>query len=1540
MKVGRGLWYVAAAIVVLAALAFWQWPTLVRLAITTVVASAGRVRLSFETMTLTINRAVFQNVGVTSLGGEPIATVARLTVTYDLHDLLSGSGRLYGLESVVADSPHLIVVRRRDGTYNVPIPKLPAKTTAKQALTLRASVRDGSIEIVNESANAPPNQRHLYARSVEVDADISSLARSTYNVGLGFGERIDRLYPVRGRGEIDLMGGYINQQWTARALPIAGVVNFVVDSPSIRLDAGTLRDVDARYFALPDPDAGGMHPHLATSARLDGGRLSIAGLATPVDNLHGPVDINDDGLMTSALVASVAGIPAQVSGGIYDLKEPHLRIAVRGAGDLAQLRSAFVQARRLPMRGPLHFGLLIEGRATKPLTWIDLRSTGITYASASLERLDGLAAFDGRGADVIAFRGAYRGVAASVRGHIGLAKQTNAIELILGVHAPSGAIPYAGALLGQMPLDGLALATADDPKAIAVRGIITGTGAAARLDGIFNVDERGNGAIGPLYLRQPNGSLYVRIALDRSHALAVGLARVRNLSVPSANVSVDATVFGGEAKSAFGADGIARVKTAFGSVATQGLIALRGGSLEGGISGMAGGDASFGAGISGTPQSPRVSGTLVVAGGSYRHFDVNGSVAMAYANGALHFRNAALALGPLFIAATGSVTNVIPNGAFAPHYDLVTELHSSNVSALVAQVRPREAALVQGSVDANLRVRGTGLRPSFAGVMSIPEGSVNGLAFRDFHGAVGGDRDAFSLGGGGVTVGSTRVALGASITTAGRVDADVRAPYADLTDFNDFFDRGDTLAGTGALSLRARTRGTQIVASSGSAFFAGARYHQFALRTVAARWRSAGESIDANVALGGVDGSTLHFAGSVTPSAMTANGRATASNVDLGTWLPMLGLAAPITGRLSAQTTLAGRYPDAALSLHAMVSNGTLGRFPVERFEVRATASHGRGTIESADLDVPSLTTRASGTFGLRSGDRLALVAHSTSSNVGALLKEATGKDFAVAGTLDSTLRLGGTRARPQIRDTLVLQALRYGSLAIPRVAAAIGLDRDSVTVSGGEIDLARGKAFVSAKVPIRLSGSRISPGGGPISASVRASEIELSNFLALLPKGTQMNGRIDGEVIAVGSLDAPQLRGSLALRDGAFRGPMERSPVSGIVADLAFSGTRASLQSRATIGGGSLTAQGTAAVASLRHPASSTLNLQARATNARLDLPAYFQGVLNGSVAAVHENSSAAQLSGDLSLSDARIPLNAFLNMKGGGPSQESLPDIAFSNLRITAGNNVRVQNANVDIGATGDVTLGGRLAAPALAGSFRSTGGSLSFYRSFNLQSGTVSFERSSGVIPDVDAIATTFVANPPTAIRLHVTGAVTEMSIGLESDPSYSREQILGLLVGAQQFGAVRGINATGPSASIGSVGQQVALGQVNTLFTRTMLNPLSTSAANALGFTTVQITSDIQTGLGINAVEALGKNVNAVFSQTFGYPSTQAVTLELQPDPATGLRLAWYTSTGPTLFAVQQQPVAIANGVLNLNPWTQLPPPTGTNGVAFSYVRKFP
>ena len=1305
------------ALLAIVALAFWQWQALARMAIAAVVASVAHVHVVYGPTTLSSDRATFDDLELEALDGEPIATIGRLELAYDLRDLLPGGKRRYGLERIAIYSPHVTIVRHADGTFNVPIPALPASAGSNaRPLLLSARVRDGSADVVDQRLSLPAGARHLYARHLNADANLAPASRMQYAATLDYAERYGDWYPVRGRGDVDPARGYAVQTWSAPRLPIAGAANFAAGSASLALQSGMLRNAVVRYFALAD--RGALRPHLAGSAELLDGRVKTAALVKPVDRMRGRLELYDDGLIANGVVASIAGVPANVSGGIYDLRDPQLRLAIRGEGDLTVLRSAFAQTRRLALSGPLDFNLLVEGSTRRPLAWVGLRAPRVAYGSTPVDGLNGLVAVNGDEADLLNVGAGYRGANVELRGRVALQSRSRATSLLLNAIVPSSAIP-AG-LLAPMPLHAVAT-VGGEMRAPDIGGVLWGSGAGERVAGTFDLNGRGYGSVGPLRIERPNGSLYARIAFDRPRATILGAALAHHFTLAN-GAAVDGAFFGAERAATYGIQGRVRVGTQWGNADARALVASRNGALTGVAFGSGNGEASFAASVGGTTRSPKVSGTVVVSGGHYRDFNVNGDATVAFANGDLRVSDAAAAIGPLFVGANGSVTGI---AARAPRYDFAAQLRTADLGRLVAALRPQAAGLVEGSADATLRVTGAGADPAVSGVVHSGEGSVNGLAFREFEGRVSADRQALSVQSGRAVVGSTALAVDAGVSGGGS-NFDLRAPRADLADFNDFFDAGDMFAGTGSVAVSAATRGMRVVASSGEVRLRGAAYRRIELGDVAANWQNAGHAIAAGISVNGPHGA-FTAQGNVNPASAVVSLQARAANADLSTWLPVLGFSAPVTGRLNAQTTIAGRYPDVTMRLRAAVFGGTLGRLPVERFEIAADAAGGRGRIESLAFDVPSLTTTGSGTFGVHDGDPIALTLHSTSPNIGELIARATGRPSDVSGTLDSLLLVGGTRAQPQLRDTVVLASLRRGDLSIPRIAGEIDASRHMLAVREGEVDLTRGRALFAGSAPIAITRTRIAPAQGVLQASLTADDVELTNLAPLLPKGTQLGGRVDGTVSARGTVTSPQLAGALALRDGSYTGPMERSPITGIRARLAFDGTRAALDSNAIVGGGNVTVAGTGDVPSLRGPSQGRLNVTARVENARLDVPGYLTGTVNGNVVLARAGGELAQIGGEIALSNARIDPAAMLGSGRSGGSGSALPDIAFSGLRLTAANNVRLQSRSVDIGAAGSLVLGGRLSAPTLSGRIRATGGTLSFYRAFNIESGTVSFEGS---------------------------------------------------------------------------------------------------------------------------------------------------------------------------------------------------------------------
>jgi hypothetical protein len=1536
------------AIIILGVLAFFAfaWQPLVRFVIVSTVAQVGHVHLALGKTDVTLGRATLDDLRITSWQGEPIATIDRLRLDYDLREMFGKNARLFGLQRIEVDRPRVTIIRHADETYNIPVPK-PQPSNAKQSpLIARVRVNDGSIEVIDRSRTGSPTP--LYAQRINVDADVSAAALSRYTMSLAYGEQLQHLDALRGSGQIDMRDGYNDQHWTSAQLPVAGAIDFAINSPSVHLTSGTLRTIDLRIFSLPSTGRG-WRAHLAASGYLAGGAGSLAALNKPIYDMHGPLVVSEHGLLTPSASATVNGVNVRLSGGVIDLTNPQFRMALSGNANLTQLRALFAQAQHLPVSGPIDFSMLAQGRATAPQIWLAFHSPTIDYNRQIVTGTSGLVAVGNTEADIVGVSTHHGAIALTARGRVAFRSQPNAIQMLLAANAPSSAIPYATSALPPMQLGAVAVATANDLKTIAAQGLLTGASPAQTLDATFNIASNGSGTLGPVYTNGASGSLYTRVALNQPHGTTLALVDIRGVSVRAAHATVSATLLGTQHGKNLGAIVAANLRSTWGATTANGTLSSTNGRLAGAIAGTANvlsspGAASFGASIAGTPSSPRVASAFVLSNGRYRSFALNGNAGAVLSNGTLAIRDAALQLGPAFLGADGTIAGLRPGPTLTPRYNLNAQMQTSDLRTLAAQVPRVPAQLVQGSLDAGVHVTGAGRSPHVNGTIEAPEGSVNGLGFRSARATVTGDMTAMSVSGGRVTVGTTTIGFNAA-KNGSRTHVALTSPYTDLSDFNDFFDTGDTLRGNGSLALAADLDGAHLESSNGDAFLAGAHFRSIDLGNVAARWQSTHDTIGGVVAFGGESGQ-IRVAGNVTPALdnpMRSSLDLTASmkQLDLNTWTPMLGLQLPVTGRLNANATIAGRYPDLALNLNAALANATVGRVPVQRFDVAIAGANGRETIRSATLEVPSLTTVASGSFGLRPGDTIAIALHSTSTDIGPFLEVASGKHYDVAAALDSTMQVNGSLIEPHVTDALTLSSLRYANFVVPRIAGTIDVTKREVAIDDGEIDLEKGKVLVSAHTPVQV-GKKVTPGSGPVFASFTAQDVELSNAVAFLPKGTQAEGRIDGRVGVDGTIDAPRLNGSLTLANGTFSGPMEKSPITKLGATLAFNGTSATLQNaHATVGGGSFAADGTMSVTSLRSPSDIAFNIQTRADNTRLDMPNYFTGNLTANVGILRSEGGPITIGGNVEVASARVPLTAFFNPGAQKQGPSSLPAVAFSGLTIAVGRDVRVQSANVDIGATGSATLTGTLASPKMSGQFRSTGGTLSFYRTFNITSGTVAFSPSSGVLPDVDATATTFVTNPNTAIRLRATGPVTNMNLALESDPPYNRQQILGLLVGAQQFGAVQGVQGSTASGqfSLPSAATNVAVGQLNTVFTRSVLEPLSSSVGSALGFSDLQITSDMQSGLGLNASKALGKNVTATGSSTIGYPKTDSIAIEGRLSNASSLRLRWYQSQGPTLFNLDQ-PQTIGLGAVNLNPMTALTGIGNTNGVDLSFSRKFP
>jgi len=1659
----------------------------------------------FRTTHFDLSHVDLARVVVRSRRGEPILRADALHLSLRLRELLPGGTQGLAVSALSIVHPQLTLSRRKDGTFNFSQPASPGgkPSTFGPPFDVVARVRDGTLTLL-DPFNRIPAARRIRVANVEAAATLRPDVPSRFTASLAL-ERDGRRYPVRGAGTLDDAHGREDAHFTGRELPLGPLIDYALDTSAVHFAATDVHDLDLRLYALPDA-RGVLRRHLAATTFLRGGMLYLGGIAKPVRDIHGRIDVYDDGLIFKRLDASISGVPVVADGGLYDFAAPKFRLGVDGAGPLTELLALSTQGKKLVLSGPLGFGILVEGAAAKPLLFAQVSSTRILYdGRIPILGAHGFVALNGTEVDVLRSELRYGGLALGAQGRAILEKHTN-VRLLARVRGDAAALPYAEQFVPGMPLDALALATGVDAN-LTTTGLVSGTTRAQRLAAVFTVDGAGVGSIGPIAIDGPGASsLYARVALDRPHGTAAAVVSAHALHLPPAATrrnplpgiatptlpAIDGTLDGGlvaasrgaqvalggslevshahaagvviddarldargggrglhlanlSARGPWGAltgsgeaygDGGAALDAEYrGDLATLGRVAhlpqtggtadvplavvysrgrllaqirgmrlggarvrgvpigglaatlgardagtararydvyaaqarLAGGSLTasgslgaanalvlgagnlgltqlGAPVAAAGGRLSAVAEVGGSLRAPSARAGVVVSGIRAHGVRLGASTALAFSGETLHLTDGLAVLGPASVALDGTVRGLRP-GAIAPRYDLAARTRAADLGAL-ATAAGRTAMPLAGTADADVRIVGSGAAPRIAGRLAIPEGSVNGLPFRNVDVAFAGTPREMRLRDGTATVGGTQARFLADLgARAQRVQFNV--PHLELTDFNDFFDEGETLGGHGYLSgtVALSPRG---VRADGDASITGLRYHRFRLGTLAATVATHGRTIAQHVNLRGPSGDFDLVGDVVVPRTEPLRDLAHRADVDLAlhergidlaTWLPAAGFKAPVIGTIDADARVRGRYPDLDLHARADVADGRYDRIPITQFGVTANAVRGRVSISRAVFSIPNLTASGTGTLGLRPTDPLSLSLRADAPDLAALTRTVTGKKSDVTGALLTVATITGTPTRPLLHDEATLNNLTYQRYVVPRIATRANVRKDVVDLQAAEVDLQRGRILASARLPLNPAGG-IGPASAAITSALQIEGLDLAQFATLLPKGTKIGGAVNGRVDLHGTVGTPQLAGGAQLAQFAYVGPQERAPITNGVAHLAFSGSSAKLTgAHFAVGGGTIDAVGTASVPSLLQPARDlTARLDAHLTNAGIDAPQYLRGKIDGTITVVKSPNETARLGGDVALRQTRIPLTAIFNpsppkTQGTPPPP---PPLALD-LTATAVRDVRVQSGQVDVGAVGKVHVGGTLAGLQLAGEFDSTDGTLDFYRSFRVQSGRVTFAPEDGAVPTVDALATTEVPQPDTQITLHVTGLASQLNVALDSSPSYDRAQILGLLLGVQQLGAVNGVaSGDAGNATQSNLIASAATAQVSTLFTRNVLEPLSGVLGQALGLKTLTLGYQPGGGFNVGARQKLIKHVDAVFADSLGPQPRQTLGLTFEPSDATAAQFTLFNQPGSGQYLNQGNP---AYQVSSNPSVTAGQPLNGTRGYSFTLLRRF-
>jgi hypothetical protein len=936
-------------------------------------------------------------------------------------------------------------------------------------------------------------------------------------------------------------------------------------------------------------------------------------------------------------------------------------------------------------------------------------------------------------------------------------------------------------------------------------------------------------------------------------------------------------------------------------------------------------------------RGPSFDGSVDLTGGrALGGYPVAGWADLALDGATLGVRDGVGAIGSTYARIGGRLAGL---GSAEPRYALGATIALGDVASLTRDLRlPVTAA--EGSFSAAVQITGTGGAPTIGGTVEAPEGSYNGLDFADGRGQFAlTDADGLRVrvDDGHVRFHATSVAFDAAVGP-GSIGVHLASPAANLADFDDFFDESALLDGTGPFAFAFSDDG-QHVRTYGHLALTGTRVRRFPLGDVAAIWGTAGGRLRASFATVAPTG-RLAASGTIVPAAGAPldaflhgdyDADVSAQNVDLGTWLPAVGVSAPVLGRLAAGGHVQGVFPRIAIGGSASIAGGQVGPYPVTTATVRTRILGDHVSIDDALVDLGFVRLTSSGTVGVGPSAPLSLHVHASVPDITAAAAKLVRGGVDAGGSLEADALVAGTLKHPAISAGFDLEAGRYGQFHVQHIIGDITSDLHSVRLDSAEVAFASGTASFAGSLPVTLQPFGIGPRTASFSLNAQARNVDLAPLGVFVPgTGVKLGGTVNGELALAGTVAAPRIYGSGQLTGGSFVSDQETSPIHGLDATFAFGGTSVALTAlHGGVGSGTIDASGKLELPIPDAPPTG-YSIDLTATGAQLAVPGFGSGSINGDMT-IASGRRRPVISGDVTVYDTTIPFATIFRAAGPAEADASAPPFDFGfDLHATAGKNVRVRSAIIDVGATGEIDLTGSLLAPRASGVLTATrGGVFSTYsRLFRIQDATVTFDPAQGIVPNLDLRATAHVQNPDpdttrnvigsADITVDVTGPADSFTVAYSSQPAYSQAQIVALLAAIPVLGAVNFDTPQPPGTLRGAPGesnvllppgvtpyqtgvysfQQEAFSLLNTQLTQRFVSPVENAFGNAVGLTDLELTLDYGGRVGYTARKQISakRQIDVTVGQVLSYPVRTQVGLTARPDAVTSASFSYFTQNG--------------------------------------------
>jgi len=468
---------------------------------------------------------------------------------------------------------------------------------------------------------------------------------------------------------------------------------------------------------------------------------------------------------------------------------------------------------------------------------------------------------------------------------------------------------------------------------------------------------------------------------------------------------------------------------------------------------------------------------------------------------------------------------------------------------------------------------------------------------------------------------------------------------------------------------------------------------------------------------------------------------------------------------------------------------------------------------------------------------------------------QAFAPDLAVPdGRLDLALTLSGTRQRPQGQGRLSLIAIQWQQRQLGDIQATVGLN--GTTLQTEVHWQVQGHPLLQVRSTMRLDTAHT------LDVQVQAPMVNLDLLGPLSPAVQQSAGLLTLDLHVTGTLQQPQVRGELLLRDGVLQLAATGERYQDIQVRLIFAGDRVTIE-RLQLGSRS----GPLQVTGWFEHANLALRQVDIAVSAR-NFTAMHTPAVEATVSAditARGTLQAVTVAGSVTVPKARLRLEqipgsgpkvvqpwelTIAGVYGPGPKalgtgtgpaavptsdDLSLPFVR-ADIQVDIPRNVWLQGPSTAIELSGNMRVTKDLRAPfILSGSIETVRGYASYYgKRFTVESGRVTFTGTPEINPMLDVTVAQKVSEY--LVSIHVTGRARQPTIAFSSDPELPQADIISLIV----LGKTTDRLTKSEHNSLGDTAQQLAGGVI--------AGQLEKTLGKALGLDTIEISPGQRAGSG--------------------------------------------------------------------------------------------